>query len=92
MSPAVLARFPWYIRLFHGRQGARSVHFLCLCGFAVFFVGHVTLVIVHGLPAGLAAIVLGETEHPHLTRALVVGVGGLAGIVVIHVAATMLSF
>ena len=26
MSPAVAARFPWYIKLFHGRQGARSLH------------------------------------------------------------------
>jgi DMSO/TMAO reductase YedYZ molybdopterin-dependent catalytic subunit/thiosulfate reductase cytochrome b subunit len=91
MSPAVSARCPWYIRLFHGRQGARSIHFLCLCGFAAFFVGHVTLVILQGLPTGWAAIVLGETQHPHLTRALVVGGGGLAGIVGIHVAATTLS-
>ena len=91
MSPAVSARFPWYIRIFHGRQGARSIHFLCLCGFALFFVGHVTLVILHGLPAGLARIVLGETQHPHLTRALVTGLGGIAGIVLIHVVATTAS-
>ncbi len=92
MSPAVLARFPWYIRMFHGRQGARSIHFLCLCGFAAFFVGHVTLVILHGLPTGLARIVPGETQHPHLTRVLVVGFAGIAGIVLIHFLATTLSF
>jgi methionine sulfoxide reductase catalytic subunit len=92
MSPAVSARFPWYIRLFHGRQGARSIHFLCLCGFATFFVVHVTLVILHGLPTGLARIVLGETANPHLTRALVAGFGGMAGIVLIHVLATTASF
>jgi thiosulfate reductase cytochrome b subunit len=28
MSPAVAARFPWYIKIFHGRQSARSLHFL----------------------------------------------------------------
>ena len=33
MSPAVAARFPTYIKLFHGRQGARSLHFLALCTF-----------------------------------------------------------
>lgn len=92
MAPAVSARFPWYIRIFHGRQGARSIHFLCLCGFAVFFVAHVTLVIMHGLPTELARIVLGETQHPHLMRALVVGFGGLAGIGLIHILATTLSF
>jgi sulfoxide reductase catalytic subunit YedY len=91
MSPAVSARFPWYIRIFHGRQGARSIHFLCLCGFAAFFVVHVALVIAHGLPTELARIVLGETQHPHLARALVVGSGGIAGIVLIHVLATTAS-
>jgi methionine sulfoxide reductase catalytic subunit len=92
MSPAISARFPWYIRIFHGRQGARSIHFLCLCVFTAFLVGHVTLVILHGLPTELARIVLGETQHPHLTRALVVGFGGIAGIVLIHVLATTASF
>jgi methionine sulfoxide reductase catalytic subunit len=91
MSPALSARFPWYIRMFHGRQGARSIHLLCLCGFAAFFLGHVTLVILHGLPTGLARIVLGETQHPHVTRALVAGSVGLAGIVLIHVLATTAS-
>ena len=33
MSPAIAARFPWYIKIFHGRQGARSLHFLALCAF-----------------------------------------------------------
>jgi hypothetical protein len=43
MSPAIAARFPWYIKIFHGRQGARSLHFLALCSFIVFFIGHVTM-------------------------------------------------
>jgi DMSO/TMAO reductase YedYZ molybdopterin-dependent catalytic subunit len=92
MSPAVSARFPWYIRIFHGRQGARSIHFLCLCAFTAFFVGHVTLVILHGLPMEMARIVLGETRRPHLTRALMIGLSGIAGIVLVHVAATTLSY
>lgn len=34
MSPAVIARFPRYTRLFGGRQAARTLHFigLCACG------------------------------------------------------------
>src|SRR6202162_5196774 len=43
MSPAIAARFPWYIKIFHGRQAARSLHFLALCTFIVFFIGHVTI-------------------------------------------------
>jgi len=36
MSPAVAGRFPWYTRLFGGRQAARSIHFLGLVAFLVF--------------------------------------------------------
>ena len=91
MSPAVAARFPWYTKLFHGRQGARSLHFLALCAFIVFFIGHVGIVGIHGFRKGLAAIVLGETYHPDLWRALVIWLAGLAGVVIIHVASTMCS-
>jgi methionine sulfoxide reductase catalytic subunit len=91
MSPAVAARFPWYIKIFHGRQGARSLHFLALCSFTAFFIGHVALVALHGFRKGLAVIVLGETHSPNLTRALVVWLSGLTGILVIHVVTTVCS-
>jgi sulfoxide reductase catalytic subunit YedY len=91
MSPAVAARFPGYIKIFHGRQGARSLHFLALCAFTVFFIGHVTIVALHGFRRELALIVLGETRNPHLTLALVVWLAGLTGVVVIHVLATVYS-
>jgi hypothetical protein len=58
MSPAVAARFPWYIKIFHGRQGARSLHFLALCAFIVFFIGHITIVALHGFRRELALIIL----------------------------------
>jgi DMSO/TMAO reductase YedYZ molybdopterin-dependent catalytic subunit len=91
MSPAVAARFPWYIKMFHGRQGARSLHFLALCTFILFFIGHVTIVALHGFRRELALIVLGETHDPRLTLALVVWLSGLTGIVVIHVVTTVCS-
>src|SRR5579863_379436 len=91
ISPAIAARFPWYIKIFHGRQGARSLHFLALCTFILFFIGHVALVVLHGFRKGLAVIVLGETDSPHLTRALVVWLSGLTGILIIHVVTTMCS-
>ena len=79
MSPAVAARFPWYIKIFHGRQGARSLHFLGLCSFIAFFIGHLTIVALHGFRMGLAAIVLGQTRNPHLTLAFVIWLAGLTG-------------
>ena len=63
MSPAIAARFPWYIKVFHGRQGARSLHFLALCTFMLFFIGHVALVVLHGFRKGLALIALEETQQ-----------------------------
>src|SRR6202795_2841817 len=91
MSPAVAARFPWYIKLFHGRQGARSLHFLALCAFIGFFIGHVTIVALHGFRTVLAMIVLGQTHNPHLTMALVVWLSGLTGIAAIHLVTTVCS-
>ncbi len=91
MSPAVAARFPWYIMIFHGRQGARSLHFLALCAFIVFFIGHVTIVALHGFRRELAQIVLGQTHNQHLTLALVLWLAGLTGIAAIHVATTVCS-
>ncbi|MGA7238979.1 MAG: cytochrome b/b6 domain-containing protein, partial [Bryobacteraceae bacterium] len=91
MSPAVTARFPWYIKIFHGRQAARSLHFLALSAFILFFIGHVALVVLHGFRRGLAVIVLGETHAPHLTRALLVWLSGLTGILGIHIVTTMCS-
>jgi sulfoxide reductase catalytic subunit YedY len=91
MSPAVAARFPWYIKVFHGRQGARSLHFLALCSFIVFLIVHVTIVALHGFRRELALIVLGQTHDPHLMLALVVWLSGLTGIAVIHVVTTVYS-
>jgi len=90
MSPAVLARFPWYGKLFGGKQGARSLHFLGLCAFAAFIVMHVFMVIIHGLPQEFTQIVLAGRDHHH-TLALVLGFLGLFLIVVFHIAITAFS-
>lgn len=90
MSPSVLARFPWYGKLFGGKQGARSIHFLGLCAFAGFVVVHVLMVIVHGIPGEFAKIVLGSENANH-TLATIVGSLGLLTIIVLNVAATVFS-
>lgn len=90
MSPSVLARFPWYGRLFGGKQGARSLHFLGMCALAAFIVVHVFMVVVHGLPHEFAAIVLGGSHHS-TTWALIIGFSGLALVVLFHVLITVFS-
>ena len=91
MSPSLAARFPWYIRLFRGRQAARSIHFLCLCAFLAFSVVHLAMVIAHGETGEMGLIVLGDIRHVHGALGLLVGLAGLAGVVVIHIVATWYS-
>ncbi len=90
MSPAVLARFPWYGKVFGGKQGARSLHFLGMCAFAAFIVVHVFMVIIHGVPHEFTAIVLGGYQHSK-PLALAIGLAGLFLILVFHVVITVLS-
>lgn len=90
MSPAVTARFPWYTKLFGGRQSARTVHFLGMCAFGLFIVVHVTMVVIHGLPREFAAMMLGS-YRADTTLALILGLIGLAGIIVLNIAVTCFS-
>jgi DMSO/TMAO reductase YedYZ molybdopterin-dependent catalytic subunit/thiosulfate reductase cytochrome b subunit len=91
MSPSIGARFPWYIRLFHGRQAARSIHFLCLCAYLAFFIVHLTMVILHGEISEMALIVLGDVHDVHGALGLIVGLAGLGGVIVIHIVTTWYS-
>ena len=91
MSPAIAAQHPWYIRIFHGRQSARSIHFLCLCAFLGFSAAHLTMVILHGEIPEMALIVLGDVRNTNGSLGLLVGLAGLFGVVVIHVLATQFS-
>jgi DMSO/TMAO reductase YedYZ molybdopterin-dependent catalytic subunit/thiosulfate reductase cytochrome b subunit len=93
MSPAVTGRFPWYARLFGGRQAARSIHFLGMVGFIAFTIHHTAIVVAHGLGYELSLIVLGDL-HPSgadKARAIAIGVAGLVVIALIHIWATRRS-
>lgn len=68
MSPAIAGRFPWYPRLFGGRQAARSIHFLGMAAFLGFTLMHVTLVLLVHPEHNLVHMMMGETEF---RRALV---------------------
>jgi methionine sulfoxide reductase catalytic subunit len=63
MSPALDNRFRWYARLFGNRQIARSIHFLVMVSFVLFFMGHMTLVALTGFAANLNDITLGNNNN-----------------------------
>jgi methionine sulfoxide reductase catalytic subunit len=90
MSPAIDARFPWYTRLFGGRQKARSLHFLVLVSFLIFMVIHISLVCLVYFRRNIDNIVLGG-EGKGANWAIVIAACGLAFIVAVHYAATLWS-
>jgi sulfoxide reductase catalytic subunit YedY len=62
MSPAIESRFPWYRKIFGGRQGARSLHFLLLLGYLGFVVVHVAMVALTGFVRNMNHITRGMDD------------------------------
>ncbi len=60
MSPAIDARFPWYPRIFRGRQTARSLHFLGMVAFVLFIIIHLTMVTAERFSDNMGNIVFGR--------------------------------
>jgi hypothetical protein len=90
MSPALANRFPRYLRLFGGRQAARSIHFLLLLGYVAFLAVHVTLVVITGLMQNMNHIVLGTDDRRPL--GMILGFAGIALVVVCWIAAHYISW
>ena len=46
MSPGMDAAWPWLLELFGGRQTARTIHFIAMLAFVLFFVVHIIMVLL----------------------------------------------
>jgi DMSO/TMAO reductase YedYZ molybdopterin-dependent catalytic subunit/thiosulfate reductase cytochrome b subunit len=90
MSPAVDNAFPWYPRIFGGRQGGRSIHFLLLCGYVAFTIMHVSLVFATGAQRNFNHIVLGTDDTRSL--GLILGCAGLAVVVASWIVAYVVAW
>ncbi|MFL0277384.1 molybdopterin-dependent oxidoreductase [Mycobacterium sp. SMC-19] len=88
-SPAIEARLPRYVRLFGGRQAARSLHFLGLVAFAVFIAIHLTMVFFWGWGRLTALMIFGSVRNAYWATGLSVLI--IATIVAVHIAATVWS-
>lgn len=86
MSPAFIGRFPWYAKLFGGRQMARSIHFVVMLLFVAFIIVHVSLVLIVGFPSSIGSMTLGHDIS--MTTGLVVFFGIIGGLTLINVWAT----
>lgn len=48
MSPGMDATWPWLLDVFGGRQTARTIHFLAMLAFVLFFIVHIAMVVLAG--------------------------------------------
>ncbi len=82
MSPAFTARFTWYPKVPGNRQVGRSFHFLVMCAFVVFTIGHVTMVVITGFARNMNHIVVG-TDGPN-SVGLYLGLAGVGVVVLLN--------
>lgn len=90
MSPAFIGRFPWYVKIFGGRQAARSIHFLLMIIYLVFLIFHITLVSLTGFAKNVVHIVLGKLQGNE-TLAIQLAFVGIGVVIAINIAATIWS-
>jgi methionine sulfoxide reductase catalytic subunit len=91
MSPAIAAQFPWYQKIFRGRQVARSLHFLGMLAFVLFIIIHIIMVTVERFPENMGNIVLGNEEGVSLGIAIGLFALFVISVVIVHVWATGIS-
>src|SRR5271163_3405946 len=60
MSPAMDSAFPWLLTLFHGRQSARTVHFVVAGSLVAFVVVHLAMVLLSGVFNNMRSMITGR--------------------------------
>lgn len=92
MSPAVVGQYPWYAKIFGGRQAARSIHFIGMAIFAVFVVMHVALVLIVHPEHNLVHMMMGVDYDPALVgQAVTRLIIGVVFVVAVWIAASYLT-
>lgn len=91
MSPAVIGRFPWYAKLFGGRQAARSIHFLGMAFISFFIVMHVSLVFLVHRDHNVTNMVFGRYDPARVAQATTVMLIVIAAVLIAWVAISYLS-
>lgn len=64
MSPTMDAVWPWLLVISGGRQSARSIHFLCAAGLALFLLIHLAMVVLAGPVNELRSMITGWYRLP----------------------------
>jgi methionine sulfoxide reductase catalytic subunit len=91
MSPALDNRFKFYQRLFGNRQTARTIHFLVMVTFVLFYFVHMTMVAATGFSKNLNAITL-DTNRADTLNGVALFLAALAATIAFNVWAVRLSW
>ncbi len=67
MSPAMDAAFPWLVTIFHGRQSARTVHFVLAACLVAFVIVHIVMVLLSGVFNNMRSMITGRYRVPEET-------------------------
>lgn len=91
LSPALVARFPSYLKLFgNRRQVARSVHFLGMIGFSLFILVHITMALLFHFYDSIKNVTLGRTDVD-FALALTLFISGLILLVAFNIWASVFT-
>ena len=67
MSPGLDSAFPWLVPLFHGRQSARTVHFILATYLVAFLLVHLAMVLLSGVFNNMRSMITGRYRIPEET-------------------------
>lgn len=91
MSPALIGRFPGFLKLFGGRrQVARSVHFLSMVGFSLFILTHMTITMGLHFYSSVGLFVSGNADID-FAKAITLFIIIISLIVIFNIWATLFS-
>jgi DMSO/TMAO reductase YedYZ molybdopterin-dependent catalytic subunit len=86
MAPAVRSRFPWYVKLWGGHQGARSLHFILMVLISAFIVMHVGLVFLVHAEHNVVHMVFGTTDTARSAQAFTITIATVVAVVLFWIA------
>lgn len=86
MAPAIRSRYPWYVKLWGGHQGARSLHFICMVLMSGFILMHVGLVFLVHREHNLVHMVFGDVDTARYAQAFVIIIAVIVAVVLFWIA------
>lgn len=91
MSPAIRSRFPWYVKIWGGHQGARSLHFIGMALFCIFIIMHVGLVFLVHPEYNLPHMVFGVTDTARYAQAFTIAIATIVVVIALWIGLSYLT-